>query len=48
MKMGNGRPNPDEAFTGKIALYGVESETYRQLVADESVVKKKAMCSQKA
>ena len=33
---------------GKIALYGVESEAYRQLVADESAVKKKAMRSQKA
>jgi hypothetical protein len=30
---------------GKIALYGVESEDYKRLIADESVVKKKAMRS---
>jgi hypothetical protein len=33
---------------GKIALYGVESEAYKQLVADKSVVKKKAMRCQKS
>lgn len=33
---------------GKIALYGVESETYEQLVGDKSVVKKKGMRSKKA
>ena len=33
---------------GKIALYGVESTEYQRLVADEAVVKKKAMRSKKA
>ena len=33
---------------GKIAIYGVETEAYKQLVADESVVKKKAMRSKRA
>lgn len=32
---------------GKIAMYGVESEQYQQLVADESVIKKKAMRSKR-
>ena len=33
---------------GKIALYGVESTEYQRLVADEAVVKKKAMRSKRA
>jgi hypothetical protein len=33
---------------GKVALFGVESEEYRRLVADESVSKKKAMRSRSA
>ena len=33
---------------GKIALFGVESAEYQALVADESVVKKKAMRSKRA
>lgn len=33
---------------GKIAMYGVESEEYQRLVADESVSKKKAMRSRRA
>lgn len=33
---------------GKIALYGVDSEDDRRLVADESVIKKKAMRSKRA
>lgn len=33
---------------GKLALYGVESDEYARLVADDSVVKKKAMRSKKA
>ena len=32
---------------GKIAMYGVESEAYQRLVADEGVKKKKAMRSKK-
>lgn len=32
---------------GKVALYGVESDEYRQLVADEAVTKKKAMRSRR-
>ena len=32
---------------GKIAIYGVESEAYRQLVTDESVLKKKGMRSKR-
>jgi len=33
---------------GKIALYGVESDSYQKLVADKIVVKKKAMRSKRA
>lgn len=33
---------------GKIALYAVDSEAYQRLVADTSVVKKKAMRSKRA
>ncbi len=33
---------------GKIAMYGVESEEYQRFVADESVIKKKAMRSKRA
>ena len=33
---------------GKIAIYGVESEAYKELVADASVTKKKAMRSKRA
>ena len=33
---------------GKIALFGVASETYKNLVADETVTKKKAMRSKRA
>ena len=33
---------------GKIAMYRVESEAYQKLVADESVIKKKAMRSKRA
>lgn len=33
---------------GKIALFGVESETYQNFVADDSVVKKKAMRSKRS
>lgn len=36
----------DEA--GKIAMYGVDTEEYQRLVADESIVKKKAMRSRRA
>lgn len=32
---------------GKVAMFAVESEKYQQLVADESVVKKKAMRSKR-
>ena len=32
---------------GKIALVGVESETYQRFVADESIIKKKAMRSKR-
>ena len=32
---------------GKVALYGVDSEDYQRLVADESVKKKKAMRSKR-
>ena len=33
---------------GKVALFGAETEAYQELVADDSVVKKKAMRSKKA
>ena len=33
---------------GKIAMYGVETDKYQKLVADESVVKKKAMRTKRA
>ena len=33
---------------GKIAMYGVESEEYQRLVADESIIKIKAMRSKRA
>ncbi len=33
---------------GKIAMYGVETDRYQQLAADESVAKKKAMRSKRA
>lgn len=33
---------------GKIALFGVESETYKNLVEDETITKKKAMRSKRA
>ena len=33
---------------GKIAMYGVESEEYQRFIADESVIKKKAMRSKRA
>lgn len=33
---------------GRIALYSVDSEEYQRLLADESVVKKKAMRSKRA
>ena len=33
---------------GKIAMYGVESEAYQRFVADEAIVKKKAMRSKRA
>ena len=33
---------------GKIALFGVESEAYQNLVADKSVTKKKAMRTKRA
>ncbi len=36
--------NPD----GKIALFGAETEAYKNLVADETVTKKKAMRSKRA
>ena len=33
---------------GKIAIYGVESEEYQRFVADETIIKKKAMRSKRA
>ncbi len=33
---------------GKIALFGVESEAYQRFVADESIIKTKAMRSKRA
>lgn len=33
---------------GKIAMYGVESEEYQKFVADESIIKTKAMRSKRA
>lgn len=33
---------------GEIAMFGVDSEEYRRFVADESVIKKKAMRSKRA
>ena len=33
---------------GKIALFGMETEVYQKLVADDAIVKKKAMRSERA